>query len=217
MKKSLFTIEFILVFIILVLPPIVFPAANTNELKIQLSLNSIYLLAASLYLYFSNRELLSKIKISNQTNIFVLHSQFLISFSLLIAFSLFFQILFSKFLNNAESSVSVKPVLPANFIQYASFFAQIIISAFYEEILYRFYIPQKLRIFIKEKYFVFAEIFSVLIFAFSHKYQGIAGISNAFFSGLILRFLFVKSGNIFVSALCHIFYNIFIFFISALI
>ena len=86
-------------------------------------------------------------------------------------------------------------------------------SAFYEEVIYRFYFPEALLRFIKLKsqnkiLFFFAELSSALVFAFAHLYSGYLSVINAFAAHIILRICYKKSGNLWAGFAAHFLYNI---------
>ncbi|MCI7564820.1 MAG: CPBP family intramembrane metalloprotease, partial [Spirochaetia bacterium] len=92
-------------------------------------------------------------------------------------------------------------------------------SAFYEEILYRLYIPEQIKSFvckIKSNFtvFVISEIPVLFLFALAHKYNGIFAVFNAGFAYIILRFFYKKTDNIFVNVASHFFYNLTMLFLS---
>lgn len=89
-------------------------------------------------------------------------------------------------------------------------------SAFYEEVIYRFYFPQALLRFIKIKPLkkwqditltILIEIAGAFVFAFAHLYSGYISVINAFLAHIILRFCFKKSGNIWGGFAAHFIYN----------
>ena len=96
-------------------------------------------------------------------------------------------------------------------------------AAFFEEVIYRFYIPFGIKNFLFRKVFdenqsksytifeksilLFIEIVTMLIFSFSHKYLGIFSVVNAAVAHLVLRFSFIRSKSLIPSTLAHFFYN----------
>lgn len=87
--------------------------------------------------------------------------------------------------------------------------ANICISALYEETLYRKFIPDCLVKFSETKKIpsLPAEIVSILIFAFSHRYLGIPAVVNAAICGTILRICCVKTDSIRAGTIAHSIYN----------
>lgn len=87
--------------------------------------------------------------------------------------------------------------------------ANICISALYEETLYRKFIPDSLIAFSEKKKIssIPAEFISVTIFAFSHRYMGIPAVINAAICGTILRICCRKTDSIRAGTIAHAVYN----------
>lgn len=125
-------------------------------------------------------------------------------------------------------------ILPSTFLQglYCAF--TLAAAAFYEECLYRLYLPKALKKILAwtragkrlesgenlgadEKTLAgdkleaalnfLAEGAAVLLFAFAHRYQGILALLNALLAGVILRFAFVKSKSLWPPYLAHLSFN----------
>ncbi len=135
---------------------------------------------------------------------------------LLFFFSLIFKAFEFIFLKN-ESGLNVD--LPQNFVAWLFCILGFIFSAFYEEVLYRFYLCESIIKFIEtkasEKTFTFKrniglffEIVIALLFAFSHLYLGWLSVVNAFAAHIILRITYKKSGAIWAGFIAHFIYNI---------
>lgn len=90
-------------------------------------------------------------------------------------------------------------------------------SAFFEELIFRFYVPAALSGLLKKihagkKFYPAAEIFTAVVFALCHRYMGFFSVLNALFAHFLLRFCFKKTGSIFCSSLTHFLYNITVLF-----
>ncbi|NLM01220.1 MAG: CPBP family intramembrane metalloprotease [Treponema sp.] len=99
----------------------------------------------------------------------------------------------------------------------------IFVKATYEEILYRFYIVNRLKYMISyvqniklSKFLnIFAEIIAICLFALAHKYLGIFAILNAFFAAIYLRILIWKTNdNLLWNIVVHSLYNIIVIFLT---
>lgn len=87
-------------------------------------------------------------------------------------------------------------------------------AAFFEEVIYRFYLPFALRKvtgILKNRImiFIFSEAASVLLFAFAHKYLGMLAVLNAFSCGILLRICALKSESLIPGFCAHFIYNLF--------
>ena len=120
-------------------------------------------------------------------------------------------------------------IFPANFLQGLFCAFALASSAFYEECLYRLYLPKALKKIAaltgvdkksedKDKLmarpkiaaaavFWACEAACVLLFAFAHRYQGPLALLNALLAGIILRLSFVKSKSLWPPFFAHLSYN----------
>lgn len=92
-------------------------------------------------------------------------------------------------------------------------------SAFYEEALYRTFVPEYLlSIFTtdlkinsaktKKLSCILCESFALLLFALSHRYLGVFSVINAAFAHIALRFFLKKDKNLFITVFAHFLYNL---------
>ncbi len=99
------------------------------------------------------------------------------------------------------------------------FFSGIIVLACYEEMLYRFFLPEKARrivslVFanpeptrISRMFYAFAEFIPIALFALAHRYLGVYAVCNALCAAIILRATFWKKVPIFGLCAVHAAYN----------
>ena len=99
------------------------------------------------------------------------------------------------------------------------FFSGIIILACYEEMLYRFFLPEKARrivslVFanpeptrISRMFYALAELIPICLFALAHRYLGVYAVCNALCAAIILRATFWKKVPIFGLCAVHAAYN----------
>lgn len=99
------------------------------------------------------------------------------------------------------------------------FFSGIIILACYEEMLYRFFLPEKARrivslVFanpeptrISRMFYALAELIPICLFALAHRYLGVYAVCNALCAAIILRAAFWKKAPIFSLCAVHVAYN----------
>ena len=99
------------------------------------------------------------------------------------------------------------------------FFSGIIVLACYEEMLYRFFLPEKARrivslVFanpeptrISRMFYALAELIPICPFALAHRYLGVYAVCNALCAAIILRAAFWKKAPIFGLCAVHAAYN----------
>lgn len=207
-------LTFFLIFFFYVIPPLIFKPVPAD--KINFPLNSSICFIFSVFFYFFCKKFLfsdsTKEKTSIKTPVKILI--FFLTLIFLFLCGIFFNFLATKF-----SYTDDFLIIPETKTDFFYIIINFLFSAFFEEIIYRFYLPEQVFLFIKlklnEKFsFIFAEILALLIFAFSHRYRGIFAILNAGFGYAILRFCYKKTDNIFITTAAHFVYNILIFFLS---
>lgn len=101
-------------------------------------------------------------------------------------------------------------IFPSNFLQGLFCAFALAASAFYEECLYRLYLPNALKKISARggtKSIWLCEAACVLLFAFAHRYQGLLALLNAFLAGIILRLSFIKSKSLWPPFFAHLSYN----------
>ena len=120
----------------------------------------------------------------------------------------------ASFFSDAEETIQKIP--PQGFLETSYTVLCLFISALYEEMLYRHYLPYETVSFdSKQKslpYRVISEISIILIFALGHRYLGFWAVLNAFCAGVILRFFCIKTGSFISGFAAHFAYNLIVFF-----
>ena len=150
---------------------------------------------------------------------------FVVIFILLFGISFICNFSAQKLLNSENSFVNSQVFVenPQGFFDFLICIFNLLFAAFFEEVIYRFYIPFGIKNFLFRKVFdenqsksytifeksilLFIEIVTMLIFSFSHKYLGIFSVVNAAVAHLVLRFSFIRSKSLIPSTLAHFFYN----------
>ncbi|WP_147644907.1 CPBP family intramembrane glutamic endopeptidase [Treponema pectinovorum] len=216
MIKFLPATEFIFVVFFFVVLPILTrtPSESQSEFSINFSFFSFFMFLLCALLFYFHRNLYKK-KYSSAVPTLKKHSDALISFGLLFLISCSFELAQFLLLKKGFDFKIAKLVFDFNFFSTISLLASLICASFCEEILYRFYLPDFAKeIFSKNKITdFFIEAISVFAFAVGHIYLGLFGFLNAFFSGIVLRFLLIKAKNIWICFLVHFFYNLLTFVI----
>lgn len=228
MKIHSFVTE-ILIFSIIslffVIPPLFVNAPSVQHIDFTLfSVQNLshFLIAVFIFVIYknsveNNEKITSKIK--KYSILFV------VIFILLFGTSFFFNFSAQKFLNSENSFVNSQVFVenPQGFFDFLICIFNLLFAAFFEEVIYRFYIPFGIKNFLFRKVFdenqsksytifeksilLFIEIVTMLIFSFSHKYLGIFSVVNAAVAHLVLRFSFIRSKSLIPSTLAHFFYN----------
>lgn len=137
-------------------------------------------------------------------------------FGILFSISLFIKaasILIPYFIKIKESSMDVitQINLPEGFIQTVFCILNFFFAAFFEEVIYRFYLPEFLIDIVKTDRKIVTliiEFSAMMIFAFSHLNMGLLSVLNAGFAHICLRLCYKKTGNIYSGFIAHFFYNI---------
>ena len=116
--------------------------------------------------------------------------------------------------------------LPTTFNKRLLLFASAIVLASYEEMLFRFFLPERGLAIVKsiasayEKpeqpvAVIAAELIPIVLFALAHRYLGIYAVCNALCAAVILRFALYKKMHIAVLCAVHSAYNITIFIVMS--
>ncbi len=114
-----------------------------------------------------------------------------------------------------------KVVFPSSIFGWINFFFGVICAAFFEEVIYRFYLPRAFRdIFGNMKFFnnvkyarnnlrllVLSEGLALLLFCLGHVYLGVLGFLNALVCGAALRFCMVRTKSLWIPFAIHALYN----------
>ena len=209
MKKKYLAVEFIAVLVFLVLPPF-FARQVPRNLDAQKSWNFFVFIelliafAVELQFFFcrKNKEDRTKKRFKAFFYIPLCTGLLFISLALINLLQLVFHNAPEPYEIFLEKSLCFSDV----FFLLFNFFC----AAFYEEAVYRHFLPEVLAELLPQKkaFGFFTELSALLLFAFSHKSGGLYSIINACLCALILRFCFVKNGNIVSGTASHFIYNI---------
>ncbi|MBC6719431.1 CPBP family intramembrane glutamic endopeptidase [Treponema sp. Marseille-Q4130] len=117
-------------------------------------------------------------------------------------------------------TTNLYPALPSSIAETFFCIANFACASFYEEAIYRLYLPETLGailkdVFLKSKKWKkraqatvqISETLSVAAFALSHRYLGLPSVVNAFFAGIVLRICCKKSGTLWTNTAAHFAYN----------
>ena len=223
MKKFLLYLGFLLVCALLVIPPFIPKPIENNVLNFSLNISSIIILIISLILFyfyeFTENQLIKITFFQLLLNI----GKVFLYFGILIAVQTSLSLL--GYLFNCESNAKIQ--FEKNVFNFVNAFLMLGISAFYEEVLYRLYLPSTLKIFFddllnkvfnktddkkKEKCVnLIIELSVIIIFGFSHLYLGVIPVLNGIICGFVLRYCCIKNKTVITGTTSHWLYNCFIF------
>lgn len=213
MKRHYKSVEFAIVFLFLILPPVFAINIENTEFIFKLSPFIFCQAVIAFLLDFQTKENIDK---KNSFHWIRILSEGAITLGALFLIYAVLQLLFYLVPSLVKNNVS-KVVSPSGAQQYIICIMTVIISAYYEEVLYRQYFPYAMYDFIKteKQPFLLIEIFPVAFFAASHLYLGMPGVLNALLSGIILRRCRIKTKSVYTGTAVHIIYNLIMCFILA--
>ena len=126
-----------------------------------------------------------------------------------------------------------KVIFPSSFLGWINFFFGVFFAAFFEEVIYRFYLPRAFReilqkrltgkkkasekMFDNQRLSVFCEGLALLLFGLGHIYLGILGFLNALVCGAALRLCMIKTKSLWIPFGIHAVYNFLSFLILFLL
>lgn len=230
MKKITFFLVFFLICLFLVIPPLI--PADTTENSLNFSISwlkiALFVLAVMIFWYF---EFSGRKYTVNKISILFASGKVFLYFGMLIAVN----VIISSVTYMLTKDISFKIDFNASPSGLIHAFINFFISAFYEEALYRLYLPccvnelfinifckenknnSETQLYRKKIIQIFVEIICILIFAFSHINSGYNAVINALISGTILRIAVLKNKTILIGCISHFLYNSFIFLAAILL
>ncbi len=206
MKKSSCAIEFSLILVILILPAIIFQKSPDEKtlIKLTLTLPLIFMFLFSAGLYFQlqkEKEVYGDFKAAPS---FSKLSWGTVTLGLLFLTSSLMQILACVFKLDSSQGFSK----PDSLLAWILTFTAIAFSAFYEESVYRFYLPRVLNFLFFKKHRIASEIIASLLFSLAHLYLGLPAFINAILASAILRLCALKTNSILPGFISHGLYNL---------
>ena len=232
MKKYVFWIVFFYVLLFLVIAPIIFQFFGERQEAVVAYYPFVVFLnggIAFLIYYFALKgRIFEKHVLRVKKPFFVYSSCALVSFGILCLSSVIFETISYFF----EIGGGIQKVIfPSSFLGWINFFFGVFFAAFFEEVIYRFYLPRAFReIFGKIKIFrnsdvaqnnqrlsVFCEGLTLLLFGLGHIYLGILGFLNALVCGAALRLCMIKTKSLWIPFGIHAIYNFLSFLVAFLL
>lgn len=216
---------FSIISLFFVIPPLFVNAPSVQHIDFTLFSvqNFSHFVIAVFIFVFYKKSVENDEQISTKILIYLIY--FVVIFILLFGISFICNFSAQKLLNSENSFVNSQVFVenPQGFFDFLICIFNLLFAAFFEEVIYRFYIPFGIKNFLFRKVFdenqsksytvfeksilLFIEIVTMLIFSFSHKYLGIFSVVNAAVAHLVLRFSFIRSKSLIPSTLAHFFYN----------
>lgn len=232
MKKFLLYLGFLLVCALLVIPPFIPKPIESNVLTFSLNISSLIILIISLILYYFYEFKGNQLKKVTFFQLMLDIGKVFLYFGILIAVQTSLSLF--GYLFKCESNIKIH--FEKNVFNFVNAFLMLGISAFYEEVLYRLYLPATLKI-------IFDDIFNkvikntndkkkgkckkivniiiessvIIIFGFSHQYLGVIPVLNGIICGSVLRYCCIKNKTVITGAISHWLYNCFIFIAAILL
>lgn len=226
MKKRYIAIEFLLVLVFLVLPPLFVTKGYGLSKSTSLSLEVAVKILMTIAFYMQMKFLFSSGRDQSNNS----HNKFSLLVRRLFWFSITLGILMLVFaLMQALTFVTSGDSLAESFVPtitsikaFAFVALTVGAGAFYEEVIYRQLIPEFLFELLgtlknKKIAVVSCEAIALLLFAFAHRYLGWIAVLNSFLCGIILRLCFRKTGSAITGSLVHFTYNMTLVIFSSLI
>lgn len=214
MKNKYIIIEFIAILVFLIIPPLLVnpgtaaTIANNGKISPFLFLRLII----AIFLYYQQIYIIKKSKKQQNGP--------KESFRKLILFLSWSALCFGILMIIQAGMQALSMVLPVEYkenalnlnldgIDWMIMLFNLLAGAFYEEVIYREFLPETLLSFSKDRKaaIIMIECACVLVFALSHRYLGILAVINALLGGIILRVCRRKSHGIWAGTLAHFLYN----------
>lgn len=208
-KKILF-IEILGIFLLFCLEPLIAIFLPTSETQFHYNFFYFFVYGLfSLYFYLSTQE-----NKANNTEGFSKKALLSSFYALILLYTL-------SFVSNLINSLFSTAIKNQESIQnYGIAFTGILFAVVFEELLYRKFFPYKMeKLFENTKihpklHFFLVEIFPIILFSLCHWYNGIFASIYAFFAGIILRRLYLKTKHIIFPISVHTLYNFGVFIIQ---
>ncbi|MBO4509065.1 MAG: CPBP family intramembrane metalloprotease [Spirochaetaceae bacterium] len=203
--------DFFLIFAFFAIPPL-FISSQPSFSPAAPLLSLIVYVALSAYILVKSKFGKNDFKAFSAVNSFLLLCMLLVNAKTWD----FATILFDKSQNELTKTI------PEGFWENAYIVFSIFVSALYEELLFRQFLPEGAFSFVKNfsKTAVNAkiarictEIAIIMIFAMGHRYLGVWAVLNAFTAGCILRFFCIRTGSFISGFTAHFVYNLIVFFV----
>ena len=234
MKKNVFLAVFLYVLLFLVIAPIVFQFfGERREAVVAYYPFVVFLnggIAFLIYYFALKGRIFEKHVLREKKPFFVYSSCVLVCFGSLCLSSVIFES--ASYFFRIGGGIQ-KVIFPSSFLGWINFFFGVIFAAFFEEVIYRFYLPRTFReilqkrltgkkkasekMFDNQRLSVFCEGLALLLFGLGHIYLGILGFLNALVCGAALRLCMIKTKSLWMTFGIHAVYNFLSFLVAFLL
>lgn len=204
MKKGFFSTEFATVLLFFVLPPLFAPRPpQVTVMHFPWTTFVLALLALALWLQIRGQDGCGNRQAPAQ-GFLPRQGQCLMTFGILMASAGLLEAA-GQFLAHRENVPRFLP--PQTISGWANIAAGIPCAAFYEEVLYRAYLPAALRRCVPVVPPPVREAAAVLAFALAHRYLGWLSVMHAAVAGIALRRCLCQTGRLWTTVAVHTAYN----------
>ena len=203
--------DFFLIFVFFAVPPIFISSQPSFSPAMPL-LSLIVYVALSIYILIKNKFGKTDFRAFSVVTSFLLLCALLLNAKIWDLATIFF----------SETLTEVTKTESEGFMNNAYIVLSLFISALYEELLFRQFLPEGAFSFFQSVSKtagntkisrICTEIVIVMIFALGHRYLGIWAVLNAFTAGCILRFFCIRTGSFLSGFVAHFVYNLIVFFL----
>ena len=205
MKKEYLLLEFSAVFLIFIVPPLLVGTAPPAAFPAHLQLETVLRAAVAAALHAQFRPA------PRHNTRFAQHVARLqwgaLTTGLLMLIFAAFELL--ALLVPQAASAAATGGLPQTAAAWLSALLAFACSAYYEEVLYRLYLPAALGPFLGNARWarLMNEALPLMLFALAHRYLGWAAVLNAACCGAVLRLCLRKTGGVATGTAAHFLYN----------
>ena len=221
MQKRFFSTEFVVILLFFVLPPIVFVKTPGAEQMAHFSWSTFALAALAGGLLWQIRRGIhgnprddtdGRVRL---WRVLMDQAAALVTFGALIVVAIVFEVL-GRFVLSVPDTVRILP--PETALGWTNVILGTVCAAFYEEVLYRLYLPDAIKVVCARKntppestrakrISFLCEATAIVLFALAHRYAGFLAVLNAFLGGMLLRRCFVRTGALWTNVTAHTAYN----------
>jgi membrane protease YdiL (CAAX protease family) len=219
MKKQLSAIEFAVIVLFFALPP-VFTNATAHAGRTAGYPVSVFILAAcaGILLYQMKRDgINNNAAIEENTSagkkklMHVMHTgTMLICFGLLCITASMLELAAAKIpatFSWIAHTDAERMTITNSVFGVLNFIAGTFCAAFYEEVLYRKYLPETLKALTGNRFLLLCEAAVFILFAAGHRYLGLMAVINAAVASVILRVCMIKTKSVWYGFAAHCMYN----------
>ncbi|WP_191018106.1 CPBP family intramembrane glutamic endopeptidase [Treponema zioleckii] len=213
MKKITYAIELFLIILFFIVPPIFMQNPINSTIKMIYPMQTFVTIIFGIVLYLQIKDKFIPYKEISFFKIAIDAGKSLLCLGTLLLSAAVLESLSFLILKKTHPT-EFTLIAPKNFLQILNFLIGTFGAAFYEEVLYRLYLPEEIKFlakinspFKKRIFDISTEILCVIIFALGHLYLGILGVANAIIGGTALRICVKKTCGIWAGFFAHAAFN----------